>query len=269
MFDLSIVTINHHHRGIIENCIESLHALPDKATFELLVVDNTPEDGLAAWVRAHFSGVAVVSNETPHGYASNANRGMLSAVRGRYAMMLNPDVVCRPGLLDEMVRFMDRNPQVGMAAPKLVNEDGTLQPSCRRFPKIETLALRFLRFDGFLKNLRVLREYLMADWDHASESDVDWVTGAVAVFRREALRDAAMMDESYYMYWEDLDLCLRLWHLGWRVAYVPQACAVHAHMRQGVKHPFSKFARGQLTGALSIFRKFGLQLRRSSGRRAS
>ncbi len=257
MLDVSVVTINHHHSGIIENCIESLARLPDRASRELLIVDNTPADGLGAWVAGRFPNVSLHANEAPRGYAANANFGLQMAAGGRYEMMLNPDVICRPGMLDVLVEYMDRHAHVGLAAPKLLNLDGTLQPSCRAFPTPLTLALRFSRLDRFLGNSPAMRRYLMTDWDHSASAAVDWVTGAVMIFRREALQDAGYMDERYFMYWEDLDLCLRLWHGGWQVGYVPEAQATHAHLRQGVRDPFSKFARWQIRGALRIFSRFG------------
>lgn len=260
MLDLSIVTINHHHRGIIEKAIESLLALPDKVSLEVLVIDNTPEDGLIQWLNGRFSNVSGRANATPTGYAANANLGLRTAVAGRYAMMLNPDVICFPGMLDKLVAFLDNHPQVGIAAPKLLNMDGSLQPSCRRFPTPVTLAVRFLRLEKVFPAKMV--HYLMRDWDHATASDVDWVTGAIMILRREAFSAVGAMDESYFMYWEDLDLCLRMWRGGWHVAYVPSAQAEHAHLRQGVKEPFSRFARWQIASAVKLFGKFGWSLAR-------
>jgi GT2 family glycosyltransferase len=260
MLDLSIVTINHHHRGIVEKCIESLIALPDKVATEVLVIDNTPADGLTEWLQGRFPNVSARANGVPLGYAANANLGLRTATRGRYAMMLNPDAICLPGLLENLVAYMDSHPRAGLAAPKLLNPDGSLQPSCRRFPTPLTLGVRFLRLEGIFRGK--MEHYLMEDWDHAAEAEVDWVTGAIMILRRKALEAAGGMDESYFMYWEDLDLCLRLWHGGWRVGYVPEARAEHAHLRKGVREPFSHFARWQIASALKLFGKFGVSLTR-------
>jgi GT2 family glycosyltransferase len=260
MLDLSIVVINHHHRGIIEKCIESLVALPDKVSIEVLVIDNTPADGLTEWLDGRFHGVSARANRVPMGYAANANLGLRTAVCGRYAMMLNPDVICFPGLLENLVAYMDSHPLAGVAGPKLLNAGGSLQPSCRRFPTPLTLGARFLRLENVFRGR--MEQYLMTDWDHTAESEVDWVTGAIMILRREAIAAVGELDDSYFMYWEDLDLCLRLWHGGWRVGYVPEAHAEHAHLRQGVKEPFSHFARWQIASALKLFWKFGWALSR-------
>ena len=261
MVDLSVVVINHHHSGIIERCIESLIALPDPVQIEVLVIDNTPAGGLTEWVNGRFPNVVARPNSSPLGYAANANLGMRTALLGRYTMMLNPDVICFPGMLQNLVSYMDSHPQAGLAAPKLMNTDGTLQHSCRRFPTPFTLGARFLRLDSLFA--AEMDRYLMRDWDHVTEADVDWVTGAVMILRRAALQAVGWMDESYFMYWEDLDLCLRLWRAGWHVGYVPGSHAEHAHLRQGVKEPLSRFARWQIASALKLFRKFGVKLNRA------
>ncbi|MCU1258746.1 MAG: putative Glycosyl transferase family 2 [Bryobacterales bacterium] len=260
MLDLSVVIVNHHHRGIIEKCIESLTALPDKVSIEVLVIDNTPDDGLTEWLDGRFRGVTARPNRVPMGYAANANLGLRTAARGRYAMMLNPDVICFPGLLENLVAYMDSHPMAGLAGPRLLNAGGTLQHSCRRFPTPVMLGARFFRLESVFPGR--MEHYLMKDWDHATEADVDWVTGAIMILRREAIAAIGAMDESYFMYWEDLDLCLRLWHGGWRVGYVPGAHAEHAHLRQGVKEPFSRFARWQVASAFKLFWKFGWCLSR-------
>lgn len=262
MLDLSVIIINHHHRGIIERCIESLTSLADPVTFELLVIDNTPVDCLGDWLSEHFPQIRLHTNAFPLGYAANAQIGFSMAVGGRYAMMLNPDVICLPGLLERLVTFMDGNPDVGVAGPRLLNEDFTLQPSCRAFPSPLTLGIRLLRLDGLLQGTSLMQDYLMANWDHTTPADVDWVTGAVTIVRREALATIPM-DQDYFMYWEDLDFCVRLWRSGWRVCYVPAARAIHLHLRRGVKRPFSRNMVWQIEGAIKIFRKFGLRLDRT------
>jgi len=145
--DLSVVIVNHNHRLVIEKCFASLFSLPDLATFEVTLVDNTSGDGTADWVSARYPQVSIRSNQKRRGFAANANAGMRALNRGRYALLLNPDVIALPGLLDRLVAFMDTHPQAAIAAPQLYNDDGTVQPNCRRFPTPGALALRALRVD--------------------------------------------------------------------------------------------------------------------------
>ena len=253
--DLSVVIVNHNHRLVIEKCFASLHALPDRASFDVTLIDNTPADGVAGSVAAHYPQTAIRSNVVRRGFAANANAGMNAPGRGRYALLLNPDVICLPGLLDRLVEFMDRHPDAGIAAPQLFNEDGTRQPNCRRFPTPGTLALRALRADQVWKT-SLVRHYLMTD-DPVRAGPVDWVTGAVLVARRTAMEAVGPLDERYFLYWEDMDWCYRMRRAGWGVFLVPEARAIHLHRREGVRRPFSRASRAQLLGALRFFRKFG------------
>lgn len=254
--DLSIVVINHNHRGVIEKCFDSLFALPDRAACEVVLVDNACSDGTAEWVAHRYPQVLIHRNQKRRGFAANANTGMRALGRGRYVMLLNPDVIAIAGLLDHMVAFMDEHADAGIAAPRLFHADGSLQPNCRRFPSPPTLALRALRVDEIWKGQRI-RRYLMEDRDCQRPAEVDWVTGAVLVARREAIADVGPMDERYFLYWEDLDWCYRMRRSGWRVFYVPEARAIHACRREGVRRPFSRAGREQLLGAIKFFRKFG------------
>src|SRR5260370_40665825 len=191
--DLSVVIVNHNHLPVIEKCFASLYALPDRASFDVTLIDNTPADGVAAWVAAHYPQVAIGRNAVRCGFAANANAGMRAPGRGRYALLLNPDVICLPGLLDRLGEFMDGHPAAGIAAPRLLNEDGTRQPNCRRFPMPGSLALRALRADEVWKIPHV-RRYLMED-EPIRSGKVDWVTGAVLVARRAALETVGLLDE--------------------------------------------------------------------------
>lgn len=263
MLDLSIVIVNHNHGAQAQKAVESLFALPDKTTFQLIVVDNASSDGVADWLTVGFPQTCLLRNTRPRGFAHNNNLGMQRAVEARFMMLMNPDIECLPGLLDELVTFMDVHPDVGIAGPKLLNPEMTMQPSCRRFSTPLAIFIRRLHLDGLFRNARFMRDYLMCDFDHESVADVDWVTGALIVVRRDAVAQIGMMDEDrYFMYSEDQDWCCRMWHAGWRVCYVPQAQAIHAHMRQGVKNPWSKAARHQLISAIRMFQKFGWKLTR-------
>lgn len=253
--DLSVVIVSHNHRRVIENCFASLFSLPDRATFEMALIDNTCADGTAAWVAARYPQVIIRRNQAPLGFAANVNAGLRMLSRGRYALLLNPDVVAIPGLLDRLLAFMDAHPRAGVAAPQLFNDDGTIQPNCRRFPTPGALALRALRVDEAWKIPRV-RRYLMEN-ERSGPTEVDWVTGALLIARRAAIDVVGGLDERYFLYWEDLDWCYRMRQAGWGVYHVPDARAVHSQRREGIRRPFSRAGRAQVLGAIRFFRKFG------------
>lgn len=263
-YDLSIVTVSNNHLPLIQKCLTSLFAISWTVAFEMVLVDNASKDRTVEWVREHFPQVMIVRNEMPKGYAENANIGIRAKQNGRYIMSINPDIECLPGLLDELVAFMDSNPDVGIAGPKLLNPDLTLQPSCRRFSTPWAIFIRGLHLDGVFRQTRSIRDYLMEDLDHDRVMEVDWVTGALQVVRREAIAQVGLMDyQNYFLYSEDQDWCCRMWQAGWRVCYVPAARAIHAHMREGIKKPWSRSARYQLKSAYRMFRKFDWKLTRT------
>jgi hypothetical protein len=262
--DLSIVTVSTNQLPLIRQCLTPLYALPWTVTFEVALVDNACTDGTGDWVRRHFPQVKIVRNEVRKGYPENGNIGIQAQQNGRYVLTLNPDIVCLPGLLDELVAFMDAHPEVGIAGPKLLNPDMTLQPSCRRFSTPRAIFIRGLHLDGLFRRMRFIRDYLMEDLDHDEVGEVDWVTGALLIVRREAITQVGLMDDqSYFLYAEDQDWCCRMWQVGWRVCYIPAARAIHAHMREGIKKPWSRAARYQLKSAYRMFQKFSWELTRT------
>jgi hypothetical protein len=190
---------------------------------------------------------------------------MRALQRGRYFLLLNPDVICLPGLLDRLVAFMDRNPDVGIAAPQLFDADGAAQPNCRRFPTPGVLAFRALHLDLIWRNHPAMRRYLMTLRGGSQEAGVDWVTGALAIVRRAAVDQVGMMDERYFLYWEDMDWCYRMRQAGWKVSRAPDAAAIHDHRREGVRRPFSRAGWEQVLGAIRFFFKFGWKPANFSG----
>lgn len=263
--DLSIVTVSHNHLPLIEKCLASLYSIPWNSSFEMVVVDNACGDGTAEWTAAHYPQITVIRNKLPQGYAANANMGMRAQKNGRYVLLMNPDVECLPGLIDGLVAFMDQRPGVGIAGPMLLNTDLTLQPSCRRFSTPGSIVVRGLHLDGLLGNTDLIQRYLMADSDHETVAGVDWVTGALMIVRREAIDRVGVMDERYFLYSEDQDWCCRMWQGGWGVCYVPTARAIHAHMREGMRRPWSRAAYHQAVSAVRMFHKFGWRLSRTAG----
>lgn len=254
---ISVITISHNHCSYLESCLQSLYDRRSNRRLELIVIDNTGADGIAEMVPQVYPDARIVRNGRPMGYAANANQGLRLA-RRRYPLMLNPDVEALPGALEALVAYMDRAQDVGIAAPKLLNPDLTLQHSCRRFTTPAHFLIRGLRLDGLLANTSTVRDAVYADWDHADVRDVDYVTGACMMVRREALADVGLMDEGYELYFEDQDWCYRMWQAGWRVAYVPQAQMIHHHQRASARGLFSRSTRVHVQSMIRYFRKHHL-----------
>src|SRR5262249_10888165 len=180
---------------------------PLGAAAELVVVDNASRDGSADLVAESASGARVLRNPENVGYARAVNRG-IAASGGRHVLVLNPDCQVIPGAIETLARFLDDRRDAGIAAPRILNPDGTLEYSARAFPgPLTFLFNRYSLLTRLFPRNPFSRRYLLTDWDHESERDVDWVSGACMLVRREAVAKVGGMDEAFFMFNEDVDCC--------------------------------------------------------------
>ena len=238
--DVTVVTVSHEHWADLREGLPRALSPAERCSRQVIVVDNACVDRTADHVRDAFPGVEVIRNDRPLGFAANCNRA-LDLSRGRYVLLLNPDVRCAPGSIDALVHFMDAHPEAGAAGPRLLNPDGSLQHSCRRFSTPFLFLLRGLGLERWLTHYPPQRRALMQDWDHASVRDVDWVLGAALIARREMIDDVGPLDSGYFLYCEDQDWCHRMWTRGWSVYYVPDSTMTHAHRRASSGSLFSRW----------------------------
>lgn len=177
-------------------------------------------------VESEFPEVLLIRNTANRGFAAASNQA-ISAGRGRYLILLNPDTLVREGSLEEMVGFLDHRPLAGGAGPRLFNPDGSPQPSVRSFPTISSALSRhsILGKVGFFR--RAGADYLQSDFDYGRPAVVDQPMGAALMLRREALDAVGLLDERFFLYFEEVDLCRRLTRAGWPLWYNPAAEVVH------------------------------------------
>ena len=264
--DVTILSVSHEHGSDLLEHLPRVLDAGARYTRQVIVVDNACADGTAARVREAFPSVEVIRNERRMGFAANCNQAMTRA-SGRYVLLLNPDVRCQPGSIDALVAFMDGHPEAGIAGPRLLNLDGSIQWSCRGFSTPFLFLLRGLGFERALAGYAPQRRVLMEDWDHATVRDVDWVLGASMIARREAIADVGLLDEGFYLYCEDQDWCHRMWTRGWTVYYVPDAVMLHAHHRASSRSLFSRWKWIHMFSKLRMFMKQGASGRRPTSTR--
>jgi N-acetylglucosaminyl-diphospho-decaprenol L-rhamnosyltransferase len=214
--DITVSLVNTSNRELLLDCLASLAAAAAETTLQTIVVDNASTDGSADAVRAAHSDVELVERERRYGFGANHNEA-IGRASGRYVLILNEDTVLHPGSLDRMRRFMDQNPQVGACGPRILNPDGSPQPSAFHFPTPGRVALAALTLQR--------RGWIQSNVDHVAR--VDWVCGAAILARTPALRAIGGFDERLFIYSEDPDLCLRLRDAGYATAYFPYASLVH------------------------------------------
>lgn len=220
--DLSVIIVSWNTRQILRDCLESVTRQQTSAISEIWVIDNASSDGSAQMVREAFPDVHLIENSENVGFA-RANNAAIAASTGRYVLLLNSDTVVHPGAFDALVNFLDQHPEAGAAGPLTLNPDGSLQISCYPSPTVA----RELWFLLHLDRLRPYGSYDMANWNTAQPRAVDAVLGACFLVRRAVLEQVGVLDPSYFMYSEEIDLCYRIRRAGWRIYWTPQAKIVH------------------------------------------
>jgi GT2 family glycosyltransferase len=223
---LSICLVNWNTREDLRRCLASIPEGAQTIAYEILVVDNASADGSPEMVARDFPGVHLIRNDDNLGF-SRANNQAIAHSRGDYILLLNSDTVVHPGALACLVAALDAHPEAGIAGAKLLNGDGSLQYSCRRFPTFSAGLVRNSPLARLLPGHKGVQDYLMTDFDHASRCSVDWVSGAALCIRRQTLQQIGRLDEGYFMYCEDVDWCYRAHQAGWDVQYIPDAVITH------------------------------------------
>jgi GT2 family glycosyltransferase len=251
---LAVVIVHYRSRDPLLACLRSLAAGAAGEPVETVVVDNSPGDGTAETVAREFPAVGWITSPGNVGFARAVNRG-IGATRAPFVTLLNPDCEVRPGALATLLAFHDLHPDTGIAAPRILNPDGSLEYSARSYPGPTTFLFnRYSLLTRLMPGNPWSRRYLLTDWDHASVRDVDWVSGACMCARREAIDAVGAMDEEFFMFNEDVDWCRRMNLAGWKVRYVPDAVVVH-HIGASKGQVAPKVILERHRGMLRYFRK--------------
>lgn len=233
--DLSVIIVNWNTGDLLRQCLESLRPQAATACFETLVVDNASKDGSGDMVQALFPEVQLIANAENLGFAA-ANNQAIRRARGRYLLLLNPDTIVMAGALQTMVGYLDQHLDVGALGCRLLNADGSVQTSCSHFPTLSNVALDSLGLSRLFPRSRLLARYKMTYWGHDEEREVDQPSGACLMIRRKAWEQVGPLDERFFMYYEEVDLCRRLRQQGWRIVFTPVAQVVHLGGQSSRQH---------------------------------
>ncbi len=250
--DLSIIIVTHNSCDVIGKCLDSLLENPPSCRFETIIIDNASSDNTLLEIGEITQDIDVVANTSNKGYSRGVNQGInLSA--GKMILVLNPDMIVGPDSIDILMKFMRENPEAGMAGSKLMDPDGTVQYSCRSFYTVRALFLRRTFLGKLFPRAKALREHLLMDYDHRETREVDWILGACMMVRRDTVEKIGMMDERFFLYFEDVDWCYRMKQHGWKVFYVPESSMIHLYRRASAGSFFNK---PFLIHLLSLFRYY-------------
>lgn len=236
--DVSIIIV---HRNGVELLRECLASLPDgcgELNWHAIVVDNGSADGSQKMVRRDFPDrITLLDCKENLGFTKGNNRGLPHA-KGRYVILLNNDTKCCKDSIVNGLAYLDQNPDVGVAGLKLLNADGSRQLSCRRFPGFQQAFFnRYSLLTKLFPDNRFSVNYLMTDVDDTVR-EVDWVSGACMIIRRELIKKIGGLDERFFMYSEDVDYCLRAWKKNYKVIYLPVGEVFHYIGKTSSRYPY-------------------------------
>ncbi len=225
--DVSVVIVTYNCQAFIGRCINSLLVSRAHLDLEIIVVDNASDDTTAELLRTYFPNIKVIQNKINLGFTKANNQGIKEA-KGRFIFILNPDTELFGGSLEEMIIFLDRNSTCGILGPKLLDKDGKIQLSCRAFPSYSAAFFnRYSLLTRMFPRSKYADRYLKTNWPHDTIQEVDWVSGAAMVIRKECLEEIGSFDEGFFIYCEDTDICKRARDKGWKVFYYPGLYFTH------------------------------------------
>lgn len=229
--DLSVIIVNFQTKDLLQKCLESLEKSKYR-DFEIIAVDNGSTDGSVEAIEARYKDIKILRNEENLGFAKAVNQGIKQAT-GEYIFLLNPDSEVKPGSLEELVKFAKKRPETGVVGAKLLNPDGSIQPSVYHFPTIwRAIAEYWLGKKGAYEKYAVT----------ASDAvEVEAVTGAAMLIPKKTIEKIGFLDERYFMYFEDLDFCRRVQRAGFKVYYLPQAEIIHHHGKSAALMGFQAY----------------------------
>jgi GT2 family glycosyltransferase len=253
---LSIVILCWNDRDIINNCLESIYASTHSTPFEVIVSDNGSSDGSVELIRTKYPAVRVIENGANLRFAMGNNVG-IRASSGEYVLILNPDTIIHDHALDKLTTFADKHLEAGAFGCRVLNSDGSYQESGRPFPTIRREWISAL----YLRPLVYLSKWFMPDvytrWRGDTQRTVDWLSGCFIFLRADLLKRIGGFDEQFFYYYEDMDLCKRVWGAGYSIIFTPEASITHLGGQSTKRSPTSFLLDSQVTRYRYYYKYYG------------
>ncbi len=253
--DLSVIIVSYNVSSFLDQTLATLDDSAREFEHEVFVVDNASSDDSVDMVRRKHPGVKLIVNADNRGFAA-ANNQALRLASGRYVLLLNPDTVLRRDTIATMIGFLDSHPDAGAAGCKVINPDGTLQLACRRgFPTPGVAFFKLAGLSSIFPKSKTFGAYNLTYLDPDKVAEVDAISGSFMMLRKEAVEQAGDLDETFFMYGEDLDLCYRIKQEGWKIYYVPDTEIIHFKGESAKTVPSIKSIRDFYTAMHLFVRK--------------
>ncbi|MCE5250620.1 glycosyltransferase [bacterium] len=227
MIDLSVIIVSYNVSSYLDQALITLEDSTKGVQYEVFVVDNASSDDSVAMVRKKHPKAKLIVNTDNAGFAK-ANNQALKQAAGRYVLLLNPDTVLGHDTITTMIDFLDSHPDAGAAGCKVINPDGSLQLACRRgFPTPGVAFFKMVGLSTIFPKSKTFGAYNLTYLDPDTLSEVDALSGSFMMMRKETLDKVGYLDEDFFMYGEDLDICYRIKKAGWKIYYVPWTEIIH------------------------------------------
>ncbi len=226
---LSIIIVNWNVKPLLQNCLESIFCYLKDFEAEIIVVDNGSQDGSREYLRnieKKRNNIKIILNNENFGFA-RANNQALEQARGKIILFLNPDTEIREESLQKAIKFMENNHDCGALGCQLIGLDGKTQPSVRNFPTILSQAMIFLKLQYLFPKIIWLKEYFQINFNYEKIGEVNQIAGTFIMTKREVIDQVGGFDESFHLWFEDVDFCYRVKKAGWKVIYIPESKILH------------------------------------------
>lgn len=223
---VSIIIVSYNTKNILRDCLNSILNTVSIGKVEVFVVDNASSDGSADMVEKEFKSIQLIRSAANLGFAGGNNLAIRKCT-GEFVLLLNPDSVLSSGVIEKTIDYMESDSECGVLGIKLLNSDGKLQPCARKIPNP---FFKFLVITGIankFKNNSILGGPDYSWWDHSSTKEVGWVVGAYFLIRKKLIDQIGMLDDRYFLYFEEIDFCLNAKRKGWKVIFYPFAEILH------------------------------------------
>lgn len=230
--DLSVIIVNHNTKELLADCLRSIYDLTCDIDYEVIVVDNHSDDGSPAMIQEKFVDTKLLASPQNIGFSAANNLGYLHS-QGQNLLFLNSDTLIIDNAFYKMVHYLREHPKVAVLGPKILTHQGQPTRSYQQFLGVHNLffGARYLKFIIDVKK----HQLNYRDDDFTSTRQVDWVSGACLAIRKEVFDKVGRWDETYFFYYEDMDLCYQVYKLGYRSVYYPETEIVHLFGQSAAK----------------------------------
>ena len=254
MNTLSIIIVTWNCREYVRNCLRSIRDYPPAGSSDIIVVDNASTDGTVEMIRAEYPDVRIIRNASNDGFAS-ANNTALREVDSKYVLLLNPDTEVKEGAIDALMRYAESHPEAWCVGPKILNTDGSLQRTGVRFPTFWNVTVETLMVDRIFPRSRIFGRQRELFTDPDTPRSVEYLQGSCLLIPARVFDTVGLLDDAYFMFFEESDFCYRIRESGGSVWYVPDAVITH-HGGSGEGHYSEKKILYYHRGLLRFVKKY-------------